>query len=287
MKKKLFTMMTFLVLTGMLSAQNALTVTDFTLPQNGGSIVVNITLGEANVYTSYQFKVETPAGIGYVVDGEDDVECVLGTGHTASHGSTAHWNGTDRVLTVGVISTGSTLLTGQSVSLSIPLAATSAEIGTQYNFTIKDITFIQQNGTKDALSNVTFKATVGAETARIVFDEGETSLPDYTEGESANVRVKRSIKANSWSTICLPFALSAAQIANSDLAGATIYAFTAEDGVSEENPTLYPSFNLNNEPSGYVVVNHHCVSDSNTAGPFFSVNKIEAKYLSSVPVGFK
>ena len=63
MKKKLFTMMTFLVLTGMLSAQNALTVTDFTLPQNGGSIVVNITLGEANVYTSYQFKVETPAGI--------------------------------------------------------------------------------------------------------------------------------------------------------------------------------------------------------------------------------
>ena len=227
MKKKLFTMMTFLVLTGMLSAQNALTVTDFTLPQNGGSIVVNITLGEANVYTSYQFKVETPAGIGYVVDGEDDVECVLGTGHTASHGSTAHWNGTDRVLTVGVISTGSTLLTGQSVSLSIPLAATSAEIGTQYNFTIKDITFIQQNGTKDALSNVTFKATVGAETARIVFDEGETSLPDYTEGESANVRVKRSIKANSWSTICLPFAITAEKLTAAFGAGVEVKDFTS------------------------------------------------------------
>lgn len=53
--------------------------------------------------------------------------------------------------------------------------------------------------------------------------------------EVQTVTIERPIQANgNLNTICLPFALSAAQIANSDLAGATIYAFTAEDGVSEE-----------------------------------------------------
>ena len=62
MKKKLLLMTMFLAMTGMASAQNALTVADFTLPQNGGTITVNLTLDEAGVYTSYQFKVVTPAG---------------------------------------------------------------------------------------------------------------------------------------------------------------------------------------------------------------------------------
>ena len=53
--------------------------------------------------------------------------------------------------------------------------------------------------------------------------------------EIGQFTIARPIQANgNLNTICLPFALSAAQIANSDLAGATIYAFTAEDGVSEE-----------------------------------------------------
>lgn len=53
--------------------------------------------------------------------------------------------------------------------------------------------------------------------------------------EIGQFTIARPIQANgNLNTICLPFALSAAQIAKSDLAGATIYAFTAEDGVSEE-----------------------------------------------------
>lgn len=53
--------------------------------------------------------------------------------------------------------------------------------------------------------------------------------------EIGQFTIARPIQANgNLNTICLPFALSAAQIDNSDLAGATIYAFTAEDGVSEE-----------------------------------------------------
>ena len=138
MKKKLLLMTMFLAMTGMASAQNALTVADFTLPQNGGTITVNLTLGEAGVYTSYQFKVETPTGIAYVVDSDKDAECELSAGHTTSHSATAHWNETERVLGVGVASMKTALFTGQNLSIKIPVAATTLAAGTSVNFAIAE-----------------------------------------------------------------------------------------------------------------------------------------------------
>ncbi len=45
---------------------------------------------------------------------------------------------------------------------------------------------------------------------RTILDENSTTMP-VTEA-AANVRVKRTIKANEWSTICLPFAMTEAQV---------------------------------------------------------------------------
>ena len=204
-------MTTFLAITGMMSAQNALVVDDFTLPQSGGKIAVGLTLDEADVYTSYQFKIETPTGIAYVVDASDDVECELGDGHAASHNATAHWNSSERLLAVGVASMSSALLKGQNVVLQIPIDATTAEVGTVLSFTVIGITFIKQSGTKENLTDVTFNVTIGepADT-RTVLDENATVAPSAAAG--VDVRVKRTIKADEWSTICLPFAMTTEQV---------------------------------------------------------------------------
>jgi len=234
MKKKFLLMAAFLLTTGIAFGQNALTVENFTLPQNGGDIAVTLTLDEADKYTSYQFKIQTPEGVMYVVDAEDDVTCVLGTGHDATHGATAHWNSTSKILTVGVVSSGSKSFTGQTVKLEIPLAATTADIGTAFNFTVKEIAFIDKNGTKTYLDNVDFTATVGApEVKRTLLDETSATAPEASDG-AVNVRVKRTIKANEWSTICLPFAMDATQVKAAfgndvQLADADSYE-TTEDG---------------------------------------------------------
>ncbi|MBR6276732.1 MAG: hypothetical protein IKR31_07385 [Prevotella sp.] len=211
MKTKFLLMMTFLAIAGMVSAQNALVVDDFTLPQSGGKIAVGLTLDEADVYTSYQFKIETPTGIAYVVDASDDVECELGDGHAASHNATAHWNSSERLLAVGVASMSSALLKGQNVVLQIPIDATTAEVGTVLSFTVIGITFIKQSGTKENLTDVTFNVTIGepADT-RTVLDENATVAPSAAAG--VDVRVKRTIKADEWSTICLPFAMTTEQV---------------------------------------------------------------------------
>ena len=211
MKRKQLLTAVLLLVAGTAMAQNALQVEDFTLPQNGGDIAMTLTLDEADKYVSYQFKIETPAGVAYVVDSDNDVECVLGTGHDASHAAIAHWNANDKLLSVGVASFSSALFKGKNLELQIPLAATTAAIGTQFTFTVKDITFIDKGGIKSYLSNVTFTATVGAaEVKRTLLDENSTTAPEAKA--SADVRVKRTINANEWSTICLPFAMTATQV---------------------------------------------------------------------------
>ena len=179
MKRKQLLTAVLLLVAGTAMAQNALQVENFTLPQNGGDIAMTLTLDEADKYVSYQFKIQTPTGVAYVVDSDNDVECVLGTGHDASHAAAAHWNANDNLLSVGVVSLKSALFKGQTVGLQIPLAATTAAIGTQFTFTVKDIAFIDNGGVKSYLSNVSFTATVGAADnmtdINASFDKGETT----------------------------------------------------------------------------------------------------------------
>ena len=47
---------------------------------------------------------------------------------------------------------------------------------------------------------------------RLKFYETSTTFPTYITGEKANVTMYRTIKANEWSTICLPFAMTEAQV---------------------------------------------------------------------------
>ena len=74
MKRKQLLTAVLLLVAGTAMAQNALQVEDFTLPQNGGDIAMTLTLDEADKYVSYQFKIETPAGVAYVVDSDNDVD---------------------------------------------------------------------------------------------------------------------------------------------------------------------------------------------------------------------
>jgi hypothetical protein len=60
-------------------------------------------------------------------------------------------------------------------------------------------------------ADLSFAITIGAPAdTRIVLDEASTTAPETATG--VDVRVLRTIKAGEWSTICLPFAMTATQI---------------------------------------------------------------------------
>ena len=208
--RKLFGFVAMLLSAAATYGQNTLTASSVEIPQSGGNLQLVLTLAEENVYSSYQWKIETPEGLAYVTDEDDDVECTLGTGHDRTHGATAHWNASTRTLGFGVVSTKTALLSGTTVELSIPMAATAAEVGSELQLKFTGVTFIRDTGEKDALDDVTITVTI-AEPAdtRTVLDETSTSAPEAAT--AVDVRVKRTINANEWSTICLPFAMTEEQ----------------------------------------------------------------------------
>ncbi|MBR5634705.1 MAG: hypothetical protein IKW78_05970 [Prevotella sp.] len=75
---------------------------------------------------------------------------------------------------------------------------------------------------------------------RLHFDEQATELPSFTAGTKAKVSMNRTIKANQWSTITLPFTLTKAkaeEVFGSDVQLAEFSGFTVDYGDDDENVT--------------------------------------------------
>ena len=70
---------------------------------------------------------------------------------------------------------------------------------------------MSKDNTSNEVDEVKTTLTIGAPAdTRTVLDETSTSAPASATG--VDVRVLRTIKANEWSTICLPFAMTAEQV---------------------------------------------------------------------------
>ncbi|MBO4642031.1 MAG: hypothetical protein J5661_04150 [Bacteroidaceae bacterium] len=76
-----------------------------------------------------------------------------------------------------------------------------------YPISVKNIKLVSKDNVEKHVEEVTTKITV---TSCLVLDETSTTAPGSATG--VNVCVLRTINANEWSTICLPFAMSEAQI---------------------------------------------------------------------------
>ena len=83
----------------------------------------------------------------------------------------------------------------------------SVEIGS-YDLSLQNIVFEYGVDDHDNPGDVSFKINV-VEAHTITLDENSTTAPTAQSG--VNVNVKRTINADEWSTICLPFAMTADQ----------------------------------------------------------------------------
>ncbi len=206
--------MALLAIAGTSTAQteNALTVADIELPKNyEASLVVSFQFDAADTYTGYSFNLELPSELEFVMAEGTDVAFTKGACHDASHSVTANLN--EGLVKVAGLSLSSKTLTGTSGTLLTftikPKSAVTA--GQIFTGTIKDILIVPVEGAKKSLANSTFTITIGEDAdLRTILDETSTTAPEAATG--VDVRVKRTINANQWSTICLPFAMDATQV---------------------------------------------------------------------------
>lgn len=207
MKRNIILM--FIWLAGMLAAHatDGLTVADASIPTGKtGSIDIELTNND-NDFAGFTFNVILPDGVHFVMNGEGKPTFVKTTRFLESHNLLSGNKGTGKGA-FGCYSTDA--IKGKSgVILSIPVTVDDAiAVGTKLSAKITEVTFTTVEVTEKVFPDVTFDITV--EENRTVLDENATAAP--AAETDVNVKVKRTIKADEWSTLCLPFAMSEAQV---------------------------------------------------------------------------
>lgn len=208
MKRKLISFC-LVALFGIAGARGGLTLTvpEVSIARGGTSNVVIYFDFGTQPYTAYQFDIAYPEGISSVADGEGCPSFIPGDIYTTEHVVSSIYTpqGLDRFQ---CFSPGSKPFTAQSGTLLIlPVKAQKNLAEGTYQATISPIEFVQTDATPDRPEPVTFNIIVNSQ---VVLDETSTLSPAAASGVEAVVR--RTIKADEWSTLCLPFAMTEAQV---------------------------------------------------------------------------
>ena len=193
---------------------------------------VNLSNGKADTYTALSFDVQFPSE-GFTTTGDYTVSsswrgatCVVGD-VDASGLATIPFASADAI-------SGNEVENLVSVSFKV---GESVVVG-EYDVTLKNIMFEYGISDKDYSEDITFKINVVSSHA-VLLDETSTMVPE--SAEDVKVIVKRTINANEWSTICLPFAMTEAQVKAAFGDDVQLGDFTGYD-VKDEGETITVNF---------------------------------------------
>ena len=248
MKKIIFSMLTFLAFSAGSSAQT-ISVAGDVEALAGESVSVALHIAGADAMTSNLFVITLPTGI--TLNGVKATEAWAGL--LTVNKETGEFSS---------IVTSDNALTGEADIATITLTvADGVELGT-YPVTIGG----RVNGV-DLETEATFNVkVVNAHTVEL--DENATEAPTAAEG--VNVKVKRTIKADEWSTIVLPFAMTAEQVKAAFGEDVRVADFTGYD-FDEEADKL----NVNFKDVTAIEANHPYIIKVAAAVSEFSVEGVD------------
>lgn len=166
------------------------------MPGEKGYLRVNYEFDAGHTICNYQMKVNLPDGV--TVDG---TSVVLGSCHTGHTGSIVN--------NVLVVTSMNAVLQGTSgVLVEIPVVADgSLTAGTKLEGNLENVKLGQTNETSINSTGITFDVDI---VDYILLDEDAITAPQTSSAKK--VKVKRTIKAGEWSTLCLPFDMTADEV---------------------------------------------------------------------------
>lgn len=203
MKRFILVLSMFLAAKSMMA--EGLSVDAVALPQGlQTELTIRYQFDEADVYSGYQLTMILPEGVSLVSYTEGD--CYQES-HTVYHNYVAETNENIFACLSGasepLVGTGGVLLR------AIIESDGSANVGDVLKGNVEDVIFGSTEAVAVSFDNVTFDIEIAE--PLIVLDETSTTLPVASEKE-VPINVKRTIRANEWSTICLPFSMTEAQV---------------------------------------------------------------------------
>ncbi len=286
-KKLLFTACAWLMCLGHALADEFV-INDVTIPQGGtADLTVGFNFTTTTDKVGFTFALGLPEGITLVkdVDGDPVYEkdetsisklniAFADNGNGGIAGQPSNENAT-------IKGTSGTLLTLQLT------ADASLTAGSTHTVNVTKATFQQRvdgSVTDITIPDFTFTVTISEPAdSRIVLDETSTTAPEAATG--VDVCVKRTINANEWSTICLPFAMTAEQIQTAfgddvtvELADAVSYETTEDD----DDKIVGITINFNNVSPLAIEANHPYIIKVDKKITSFDVDGVNVNPATSV-----
>ncbi len=233
MKKLIFTMSALILMCLSSMADNITADNVNLLPGKTVQLAINMENNE-RAYTAFWFELELPVGISVtnavnsnrlpsnfsltwdkVDNGEPNTYKFYGTEFDTEQ-SKQEISGTSGTILTLTLSAAETLEVGSTLVAKIKkISATSFEGNETYDF--DDYSF-----------------TIKISDPWITLDENSTTLPEASDGET-QIKVKRTIKANQWNTICFPFAMTETQVYDAFGEDVQLYEFMEYE--ADENLT--------------------------------------------------
>ena len=212
MKKIIILLTAFVAWCGSALA-DGLTVQSISIPKGGEATLVIALENTTMEFTAFQFDVQLAEGI--TVSTNDKGKLAYERGARLDEDFRLSMSQPDpeansfRVLgyyeeTVAISGTN-----GAIISIKLKADA-SLETGTSHECKLTGINLTETDGTKHKPADITFNVTIKA-TEYTILDENSTTTPEASDGE-VDVKVKRTIKANEWSTLVLPFDMTEEQV---------------------------------------------------------------------------
>lgn len=252
MKKKLLLFIAaFFALSGNLTAANyTISVPNFT-GYKGSDATMAIELTNDAVLAGAQFDMTLPDGVTF-------------TGYELTDRTTGMTLGSDngRYILFSMPDQGvkHTIAAGNGTIMNFKLNIAETVVPGDYTITFEDVRISGENN--EPVSSTIASATLTVkEMATVTLDEESTTVPTATT-EPVIAKVKRSIKAGQWSTICLPFAMTSDQLTEAFGDGVALAEFTdyeVEDGNYAEPSGITLQFTKLAETAGTVANNPYLI----------------------------
>ena len=213
-------------------------VGNVTVPK-GGQAVVSINLNNPDkIYTAGQMQLTLPEGVTAVLNSNGNPTAAKGERMAEDHAiGTAHLeDGTDLFT---IFSQSSAAITGtEGAMFHVTVTAdASLEVGTVLEGALTDIEMTTTDAVPTLFNDQTFTITIGEQAdTRTVLDETSTTVPESETG--VDVRVKRTINAGEWNTLCLPFAMTEAQVNEAFGDDAELADFTGWSSEEDEDGNI-------------------------------------------------
>jgi len=237
--KKLLTLVVALAALAVRAQADILAVEDFAVPQ-GGTATFSIELNNGTTeYAAFQFDIVLTDGISVALNEKGKLVYEKGARFNGEAFTLSLSNPeTNLYRAIGYYTATSAIPGSEGSIVDVTVEAGSdLAVGSTCECRLTSINLTEPDETKNVLQDVTFTVTIGepADT-RTVLDETSTVFP--AAASNVDVRVKRTIKAGEWSTICLPFAMTEAQMQAAFGSDVQLADFTGYEATEDEDGNI-------------------------------------------------